>query len=245
MRLAVMQPYLFPYLGYYQLAHAVDTFVFFDDVNYINKGWINRNRILQQKEPFRFTMPLIKASQNRLINEIEIAEFDKWRKDFLKLLEQNYKKAPCYAFVSNWLQEFLYAKDYRLISEIAADSVRNIAGLLELTTDFKFSSELDYKTGEFQKGQDKVLCICRILEADQYINPQNGVDIYDHQAFEDNGFDLKFIHMGEVIYDQFEDTPFVSALSILDVMMFNDINKMKELITQYTLTKKTDYYGVG
>src|ERR1700743_3529780 len=107
MTIAVMQPYIFPYLGYYQLVNAVDDFIFFDDVNYINKGWINRNRILQNNEDFRFTIPLNKASQNRLINEIEIADFSKWRTDFTRILENNYKKAPQYHFFYPWVKDFL------------------------------------------------------------------------------------------------------------------------------------------
>ena len=110
MTIAVMQPYIFPYLGYYQLVNAVDSFVFFDDVNFINKGWINRNRILVNNEDFRFTIPLIKASQNRLINEIEISDFRKWRTDFLRIIEGNYKKAPCFSFFYEWLSNFLHKK---------------------------------------------------------------------------------------------------------------------------------------
>ncbi len=103
MNIAVMQPYIFPYLGYYQLVHAVDTFVFFDDVNFIMKGWINRNRILQQNEPFKFTVPLIKASQNRLINAIEISDYNRWKSDFLKSIEHSYKKAPEFSSIFPWL----------------------------------------------------------------------------------------------------------------------------------------------
>ena len=46
MKTAIMQPYIFPYLGYFQLVNCVDTFVFYDDVNFIKRGWINRNKIL-------------------------------------------------------------------------------------------------------------------------------------------------------------------------------------------------------
>jgi hypothetical protein len=159
MRLAVMQPYIFPYLGYYQLVKAVDTFVFFDDVNFINKGWINRNNILLQNESFRFTVPLNKASQNRLINEIEISDYSKWRKDFLKLILSNYKKAPCFDFTYNWLEVFLSSNDYRFINILASDSVRSVAQLLDLPTRFIFSGELDYVRTENADGQDKVLSI--------------------------------------------------------------------------------------
>ena len=244
MTIAVMQPYLFPYLGYYQLAGAVDTFVFFDDVNFINKGWINRNRILQQNDAYKFTLPLSKASQNRLINEIEISDYDKWRKDFLKLVEFNYKKAPCFSFFYEWLQKFLHGKDYRLISELAADSVSHIATLLGLPTRFLLSGELNYKSDQTPSGQEKILRICEILEADRYINPQNGVDIYEEDGFHDRKIILKFLKMDDVVYNQFDKEKFIPALSIIDVMMFNDLEQVKKLMTKYTLINKPENNGI-
>src|SRR5688500_18274261 len=97
MRVAVMQPYLFPYIGYIQLMSAVDHLVFLDDVAYINKGWINRNRSLQNGKDHLFTVPLLGASQNRLINSIEIADDGKWRTKFLRTIQMAYSKAPFYA----------------------------------------------------------------------------------------------------------------------------------------------------
>lgn len=235
MRLAIMQPYLFPYLGYYQLVNAVDKFVFFDDVNFINKGWINRNQILQQNEAFRFTLPLIKASQNRLINEIEIADFAKWRKDFLKQIEFNYKKAPCFAFIYPWLSDFLFAKEYKLVSDLTAGSVQSIAGMLGLSTQFGFSSELNYKSEETQDGQDKILRICEMIGANNYINPKNGTGLYDIQHFKNRNIGLNFICMDDIIYRQFQADKFVPYLSIIDVLMFNDIEQTRELLNKYTL----------
>ena len=245
MTIAVMQPYIFPYLGYYQLVSAVDSFVFFDDVNFIMKGWINRNRILQQSESYRFTIPLNKASQNRMINEIEIADYSIWRKDFLKLIEFNYKKAPFYMFIQKWVHDFLYSKDYRLIGELASDSVRNISAFLELPTQFLFSSQLKYQDDEIQNGQDKVIRICDLLGANKYINPQNGAEIYDYDAFDHKGISLNFIRMDEIIYNQMGKEKFEGSLSIIDVLMFNDIERVRELLSCYTLiNKKTDYHEI-
>src|SRR5690606_3799363 len=94
MKIAIMQPYLFPYLGYFQLINAVETFVFYDDVNFIKRGWINRNQILVDNKAALFTVPLKKASQNKLINEIDMAIDEKWLSQFFKTIEQNYKNAP-------------------------------------------------------------------------------------------------------------------------------------------------------
>ncbi|MEO8664089.1 MAG: WbqC family protein, partial [Ignavibacteria bacterium] len=93
MKLAIMQPYVFPYIGYFQLINAVDKFVLFDDVSFIKKGWINRNRILVNKQEYTFTIPLKKASQNKLIKDIEISEENNWRDKFLKTIEKSYCNA--------------------------------------------------------------------------------------------------------------------------------------------------------
>lgn len=234
MTLAIMQPYIFPYLGYYQLINAVDTFVFFDDVNYINRGWINRNNILQQGRPLKFTVPLVKASQNRLINEIAISEYSKWRQDFLRSVETSYSKAPQFSFVYNWLNKFL-TKDYLLISDLASESVKTIAELLELPVVFKNASSLNYKTGNNQNGEQKILRLCKILRADNYINPKNGIDLYNRDLFNSENIELKFINMHDLTYSQFRKKEFVPNLSIIDVLMFNNIPVIKELLCKYSL----------
>ena len=238
MTIAVMQPYIFPYLGYYQLVQAVDSFVFFDDVNFINKGWINRNRILINSDAVRFTIPLIKASQNKLINEIEISDFGKWRTDFLRLIEVNYKKAPCFTFFYEWLDDFLNAKEYSSISELTADSVKSISALLGITAQFLKSSDLEYRSSELQSGQDKIVSICKMLKADHYINPINGMVMYDNERFHSENIVLDFIKMDDVAYDQFQKTDFIPSLSIIDVFMFVNVEEIKKLLDQYTLVKK-------
>ena len=70
MKLAIMQPYLFPYLGYFQLIAAVDKFVFYDDVNFIKNGWINRNRLLISGKVNYITIPLSGASSFLKINQV-------------------------------------------------------------------------------------------------------------------------------------------------------------------------------
>ena len=234
MTVAIMQPYIFPYVGYYQLVNAVDTFVFFDDVNFINKGWINRNNLLLQDNPFRFTVPLAKASQNRLINEIELCDFTKWRNDFLKLVETSYRKAPQFSFVFNWLNEFLL-KDYVFISDLASDSIKAVAKLLEFPAQFKNSGSLNYKNNSGQNGEQKILEICKMVGGDKYINPKNGIDLYNRDVFNAENIQLNFINMHEINYLQFNKAEFVANLSIIDVLMFNSIDAIKRLLTKYSL----------
>ena len=235
MRLAVMQPYLFPYLGYFQLVNAVDQFVFFDDVNFINKGWINRNQLLQQNEAYLFSLPLMKASQNRMINEIEIADYSKWRNLFLKQIEMNYRKAPFFTKTFAWLDDFLFAKNYNLIGELASDSVKAVSALLGIKTSFYYSSQLNYKNENTTNGQGKILHICEMMGTDTYINPKNGEGLYNAEYFRDKNVEIKFIFMDEIKYPQFLPDKFVPYLSILDLLMFNNSNKAEALLNKYAL----------
>lgn len=234
MTVAIMQPYIFPYLGYYQLVSAVNTFVFFDDVNYIKKGWINRNNILKQNHPLLFTVPLVKASQNRLINEIQIFDYPKWKRDFLRSIEINYRRAPQFSLIYLWLNEFL-SKNYSLISDLSSKSVEAVLQLLELPTVFKNASSLKYKSGNIQNGEQKILSICKLLEADRYINPRNGFELYNNNSFTAENIKLNFICMNDIIYPQLTPDCFVPNLSIIDVLMFNDKKQVLKLLTKYKL----------
>ena len=134
MTLAIMQPYIFPYIGYYQLAGAVDKFVFLDDVNYINKGWINRNNILINGQANLFTIPLKDASQNKLINEVEVSE-GKWSEKLLRTIEMAYKKAPCFSDAFPVINEVLSSEE-RLIGNLAKKSVQSVSDYLQLPTTY-------------------------------------------------------------------------------------------------------------
>ena len=138
-----MQPYFFPYIGYYQLAKEVDTFVFYDDVNYIKGGWINRNRILANGAPIYYGVQLQGVSQNKLINEVKVQENQKQLNKLFKTLEYNYKDAPYFNNTLELVQQTL-SKKYESVAELAASSIINVANYLDIDTKFYFSSELDF-----------------------------------------------------------------------------------------------------
>jgi hypothetical protein len=230
-----MQPYLFPYLGYIQLLRAVDTFVFFDDVNFINKGWINRNNILVNGNAHLFTLPLKKASQNKLINEIEISDYENWKTQFLQQIEFNYKKASHFETIFPWLKQTLEIKQYNLLNELVCDTLRSTAKLLDLKTKFQNSSELNYKSNAEMSGQDKVLSICKILNTTNYINPKNGQELYNREDFTNQNIKLNFILMDDIEYSQAKNKSFVPFLSVLDVLMYNGTEGTKLLLEKYQL----------
>ena len=157
MKLAIMQPYFFPYIGYFQLCYVANKFVFLDDVNFINKGWINRNRILLNNDSFQFTIPLKNASQNRKINSIELAIDEKWQKTFYKTLEQTYKNAPYYSDILSLIQKVFVAEP-KYIGNLAKCSIKSTCKYLGLSTEFIFSSA-KYNNHDL-KGQQRILSIC-------------------------------------------------------------------------------------
>lgn len=224
-----MQPYLFPYMGYWQLIHAVDKFIIFDDVNYINKGYINRNKILVKSKPYQFTLELIGASQNKLINEIQIGKnSDK----ILKTIENNYKKSPYFKNIFPLLEDILLHNE-RNLAKFIGYSLKKISNYLEIGTSFVYSSDIK-KDNNF-KNQDKIIDICKKLNAKEYINPIGGIKLYGKEEFIAKNIKLSFINTKKIEYQQFNDEHFPS-LSIIDVMMFNNIVKLKSLIKKYKLT---------
>ena len=225
-----MQPYLFPYIGYFQLIKAVDKFIVFDDVNYINKGWINRNNILVNGKPSMFTLTLQGASQNKLISEISISDRDKWVKKFLKTLGQSYKKAPYYEEGMTVIgKALMYGEDN--LSLFLTNSIETICAYLDIKTIIEPTSG-KYDAGEL-KGQERIIQICNSEKADEYINPIGGVELYSKDAFEKHKIKLTFIKSNTITYNQF-GSEFVPFLSVIDVIMFNGRQGTINLLTNCT-----------
>ena len=234
MRLAVMQPYLFPYVGYYQLLQAVDQFVFFDDVHFIKKGWIHRNAVLLQGERYRFTVPLLKASQNKRIQETQLhpEEYPRWGQKFLKTLHQGYRSAPFFEEVYALVRRVLLAENDSLAT-LAARSVTEVAAYLHVKTDVTYSSALDYdRDGD---GQAKIISLCRLQRADEYVNAIGGQELYDAASFKEHQIALRFLQSQGIKYEQ-PASPFVPHLSIIDMLMWCSIADTQAYLTQYKLT---------
>jgi predicted HNH restriction endonuclease len=176
--IAVMQPYLFPYIGYFQLINAVDKFVIYDDVNYIKKGWINRNNIIINKQKALFTISLAGASQNKLINEIDISDnFEK----LLKTIQFSYSKAPYFRQTYEILNKIVSFEN-RNLSLFITNSLETILDYLNIDTEILLSSNLNKDSG--LKGQVKIMSICKELNAETYVNPIGGIDLYDKEYFD-------------------------------------------------------------
>jgi hypothetical protein len=231
-KIAIMQPYFFPYIGYFQLIKAVDYFVFYDDVCFINRGWINRNRVLVNKNPNFITIPLVGASQNRLINEIQIIQENKWQKKLLRTLSLNYAKAPYFNEVM-LLVENVITRSNQSLAQFSANSVVEVAKYLSMNTTFFFSSELEFGKKTTDRA-DRLVEIVNGFKANTYINPEGGKALYSKVFFESYGIDLKFIKPHLIEYRQNCDE-FVPGLSIIDVLMHNSKEAIISLLNEYDL----------
>ncbi|MCU7835993.1 MAG: WbqC family protein [gamma proteobacterium symbiont of Taylorina sp.] len=238
MKTGIMQPYFFPYIGYWQLINAVDTFVIFDDVNYIKKGYINRNSILVGGHAKQFTLELVKASQNKLINEIKVGNNTN---KILKTLEMTYKKAPYFKIVSPIIVEILTQEEKNL-ARFLGYSLEKISSYLQIETKLIYSSHLEKDNSH--KAQEKIIDICKKTNTSSYINAIGGQKIYHKERFKKEKIELNFIKTELIEYTQFKNE-FVPFLSIIDIMMFNSVDTIKQMLAQYKLTEecyaKTDY----
>ena len=233
MKVAIMQPYIFPYIGYFQLINAVDKFIVYDDVNFIKQGWINRNNILVNNNVTLFTIPLENVSSFSKINEVNIASklFDKWKFKFFKSIELSYKKAPYYIITNEILLETFNSNQKR-ISDICVNALKMVSDYLGIKTIIIDSPEV--YANEYLKGEDRIIDICKIDSAKTYINAIGGMNIYSKENFALNNIELKFIKSQPIEYRQFNDN-FVPWLSIVDVLMFNSKDEIKIMLNNYEL----------
>lgn len=230
MKLGIMQPYFFPYIGYWQLLNYVDTYVVYDDVNFINKGWINRNYILFNGKRLLLTLHLKQASQNKLINEIEIG---KNQSKILKTISHAYSKAPYFDSVYPLIED-IFLTDEQNLALFLLNSIQKIAYFLEIRTEIFLSSKI-HKNNAL-KGQDKILEICTLLGANTYVNAINGRDLYESDIFEKREIDLYFLKSLEIEYKQFSNV-FDKNLSIIDVLMFNSPQEVLNHLKKFDLLK--------
>lgn len=228
---AVMQPYFFPYIGYFQLIQAVEKFIIYDDVGFIKRGWINRNNILINGKENLITIPCRNASQNKLINEINHGLSSKNRKKLLNKIQFAYGKAPFFDTIFPIVQEVILCKKDK-ISDLAFLSITAVCSYLEIETKFKKSSKT-YKNSRLDKA-GRLINITKQEHAENYINPIGGTELYDKETFKKEGVNLFFLKPEELSYTQFGNQ-FVPWLSIIDVMMFNSVEEIHGMLQKYRL----------
>lgn len=228
-----MQPYLFPYIGYYQLMNAVDEFVIYDNIQFSKKGWINRNRILVNGVDAYITLPLKKDSDYLDVKDRYLS--DEWpteRKKLLNRITESYRKAPQFATVFPIIENIILSDEKNLFQFIF-NSLTIIKEYLEIKTTLVVSSTIpiDHQL----KAEKKVIALCKARQADTYINPIGGVELYSKEEFKNEGLELQFLKANNITYPQFKNE-FVPFLSIVDVMMFNTKEEVQQhLQSSYTI----------
>lgn len=229
----IMQPYLFPYIGYFQLIHCVDRFVIYDDVNYIKQGWINRNRILVNGKAHLFTLPLQNASSFTRIHELSYggAVYIQWRNKFLRTLEQAYRRAPYRDDILAMVSSVFHFEGGMCI-DLLESGLRKVCERIGVKTEMVKSSM--HQNDQHLSGQERVIDIVLKEGAVHYVNAIGGMDLYQNADFKRYGLKLSFLRSLAMEYGQPEEMR-VANLSILDVMMWNAPSVIQHMLEQYEL----------
>lgn len=225
-RLAIMQPYFFPYIGYFQLIAAVDLFIVYDNIKYTKKGWINRNRLLQNGKDVMFSLPLKSDSDYLDVCDRTLAA-DFNRDKLLSQFKGAYRRAPYFSQTFPLIEQVLGYEDTNLFRFLHHSIVKTCEHL-GITTKIKISSEI--AIDHDLKNQDKVLALCEAVGTSTYVNAIGGMELYPSDTFQKKGINLRFIQSKRFEYPQFGST-FVPWLSIIDVMMFNSKEETLACIT--------------
>ncbi|NBV32536.1 MAG: hypothetical protein EBR81_01690 [Proteobacteria bacterium] len=222
MKIAIMQPYLFPYIGYFQLIEAVDQFVICDNYQYTRHGWISRNRYLQNGKDAFFSLQIKGDSQTKNICERELAADFKADK-ILNQLKDAYKKSPHFEQTMDLVESVLEYPDRNLF-RFLENSINQACTRLGITRQISKTSEISIDHS--LKKEERVIALCSAMGADVYVNAIGGREVYSAENFSNKNIELKFLESKSLTYQQFGGT-FVPSLSIIDVMMFNPINVIK------------------
>jgi len=226
MRVGIMQPYIFPYLGYFDLINKSDQWIVFDTPQYIRHGWINRNRILHPTSGWQyFIVPVKKHRRETPINEIEIAKSENWQEKIFGQLNHYRKKAR---FFSNTV-EFIkscFDNNSGNLAEFNTNIIKKICELLKIDTEIKIFSKMNISINSVEVAGDWALRICETLGAESYINPPGGENIFDKSAFVKSNIKLIIQDFKNINYPV-RGYEFIEGLSIIDVLMWNHLSDIK------------------
>lgn len=232
MKIAIMQPYFLPYIGYFQLINSVDRFVIYDNIQFTKRGWIHRNRILSNDQDRMISLPLKKASSYLDICDRELSgDFKFKRHKFLNRIENAYRNATHFKRIFPVIRS-IYLDEATNLFKFVYNSIVTVNKHIGITTPIVISSSVPVNRSI--KGQEKVVSICKSLNATLYINPIGGLNLYDEESFLEIGVKLRFIKKRNIQYEQF-NKPFIPDLSIIDVLMFNSRRSINQLLKNYDI----------
>ena len=237
MTIGIMQPYFMPYIGYISLIKHTDRFILFDTVQFIRHGWIERNRMLKQNEGWQYIqVPLIKQDgRDTLIKDIKINNKEDWKRKILAQIQHYKKVAPYYRRVVALLED-IFANDFEDITTLNKVSLECICKFLGFERNLEIFSQMHLDIEAANAPDEWALNICKaIAGATEYINPIGGLSFFDRNKYENAGIKISFQRMEITEYFQKRDV-FESGLSILDVMMWNDVDEINRMLDKYVLS---------
>lgn len=234
MKIAIMQPYFLPYIGYWQLINAVDKFVIYDNIEFSKSGWFHRNYFLLNNEKKLFTIPIQKDSDYLDVKYRFLAKNSEEKiKKIISQIQDSYKKAPFYEEVFPVIKKIFLNQEKNLFSYIYF-SVKEITKFLEIDTEIIISSEINIDHS--LRSQDKVIEINKKINSKEYYNSIGGLKLYEEDIFAQNGIKLLFLESEIVEYKQFNNN-FIPYLSIIDILMFNSKESVKKMLNSYRIIR--------
>lgn len=239
MKLGIMQPYFFPYLGYYSLMKNTDKWVVFDTVQYIERGWMNRNRIIHPNKPedMYINVPLQSHNRNILIKDVLISQNKDYKEKILAQLESSYKKrAKYYDEIYHLVEEVLSYQTDSLV-DLNVCSLKKVMNYLQLPFDYYIFSKMNLVIDDVHDSGEWALNISKAIGAKEYINPPGGMELFDEDKFKENYIELSFLKINLKPYKQ-KKPLFFEGLSIIDVLMFNDIKTVNQMLDDFEIVKK-------
>lgn len=231
----IMQPYFFPYVGYFSLVEYSDKFIFFDTPQYISHGWVNRNRILNQNgKPAYMIVPIKKCPRETPINKIEIVNENGWKEKIYGQITVYKKKAPFYKETEEFLHYVLDEFDGVSLSELNIRTI--IESCKKIGIDYKYDvfSKMNLDISPVHEPDEWALNITKFLKGDIYVNPPGGQSFFDKSKYDKENIKLQFLESNLRRYVQ-RIGRFEPGLSILDVMMFCNNKEAKEIIQDYKI----------
>jgi hypothetical protein len=230
MRIAIMQPYFFPYIGYFQLIQAADRFFVCDEVQYIRHGWINRNRISSNSpEGFSYIiMPVKKHAHTAAIKTIQCVDGNDWKEKILTQI-QVYKKAPHYREVQKFLQH-CFQHRHTGVSNLNVYFLQQTVQYIGLNKTIEVHEE---GRKQYTDRNERPVDICKENEAAAYINMIGGKALYDKDFFTANGIALSFLQ--PVVQPYLQPGAFVPGLSVIDAMMYNTPAELRMMIADHEI----------
>jgi hypothetical protein len=252
-KLAIMQPYFFPYIGAYQLIYEVDKYIIYGLVNYKNDGWFHKNRLIEvNRGPFYFYVQMIDSSIHKKFYEIKINPDKKWRNKLIKTIEHNYRNSFYYEETVYLINNIIFS-DYNDLLHFNANSIIQICKHLDINTEIlickneyeDLEQNLDIQYGnkinssncrsyDIERKTARIIKICQREGASAYINPIGGQSLYSEKIFKEYGIELHFLKTRGIKYNQ-KWNNFEPNMSILDVLMNCGKEKTKDFLKEYDI----------